>query len=107
MDALIDGSDARQTPTWRFWVWTLCSPIAAAAAAISGAMLADAPGAYVGLALLAVIYAAALAHEPAIRIMPAARRTAWVLTGLTISAVAVIASFYAFLLILLSTMDWG
>jgi hypothetical protein len=39
--------------------------------------------------------------------MPAARRTAWVLTGLAISAVAVIASFYVFLLILFSTIDWG
>ena len=107
MDAIIDSSDVRQTPTWRFWAWTLCSPIAAAAAAITGAMLADIPGAYVALTLLAAIYAVALAQEPAIRLMPTARRAAWVLTGLTISAVTVIASFYVFLLILLSSVDWG
>ena len=107
MDALVEGSDIRQTPTWRFWVWAVCSPFAAAAAAISGAMLADATGAFVALALLAVIYAAALSLEPAVRLMPAARRTGWVLAGLAISTVAVIASFYAFVLILLSTVDWG
>jgi hypothetical protein len=107
MDELFDGPGAPKTPTWPFWVSILVSPIAAAAATIAGGLLFGEAGVIVALALLAAIYVWFLAEEPAIRLMPAARRIAWVIAGLAISAAVVVASLFVFLVIVFSTWDFG
>lgn len=103
MNAFPDTPGIHTAPTWQFWTCIALSPIAAAAAAIAGGLIGDGVGITVALALLAVAYAAFLAAEPAIRLMPPARRAGWVLAGLALSVVVAFVAFYVFLIIVLST----